>query len=99
MLKWHKPPIVGLLETRVASSQAEKIMAQTNLTNIIAEANGFAGAILFLWDHHIVQIEEISKHDRILNTDEASNKFPWVVAGDVNQALDVSDKMGRHPIN
>lgn len=113
MVKFYEPDMVALLETRISSSLAGRIMNNSKLSKIMAvEANGFAGEIWLMWDPQAVSIEGIAQYDQILNvlvtpphgrvlllSTVYASPIPWIIAGDVNQALDGSDKMGGRPIN
>lgn len=67
MLKLHRPAIVALLEPKVHSSKANKIIHKTYLTNVVAvEVVGFAGGIWLFWDGTCVEIDVIYINDQIL---------------------------------
>lgn len=70
MLRSHNPDVLALLETRVSSRHARRIVDNSHFTDFLAmEACGFAGGIWLLWDKHLVEVEveEISMHDQMLN--------------------------------
>lgn len=82
MLRNHKPDVLALLETRVSSHSAKRIVDNSHFTDVLAvEARGFADRIWLLWDRTSVTIEEISMHDQILNvlvTDTVRGR--WVLS-------------------
>lgn len=68
MIRSYKPEVLALLEARVSSNHAKKIVENSYFTNFLAaEACGFARGICFLWDKNSVEIEEISMHDQIID--------------------------------
>lgn len=68
MVKFYELDMVALLETRISSSLAGRIMNNSKLSKImVVEANGFAGEIWLMWEPQTVSIEGIAQYDQILN--------------------------------
>lgn len=82
MLQAHRPAVVALLETRVPSDRAKKLIQNSYLTNYTAvEAVGFAGGIWLLWDRNLVEVEALSHFDQVLNVgvQSGSGKY-WLLS-------------------
>lgn len=67
MIRFHKPSILALLETRVSSDVGRRWLKPLGFTNLLAmEAVGFVGGIWVLWDETRVVVEEIFSHNQIV---------------------------------
>lgn len=67
LVKNHRPEILILVETRVPSAHARRVLRNSRLNRIaVVEANGFAGGIWLLCDEHRVDLEVVSLNDQVI---------------------------------
>lgn len=68
MVQDYKPNILFLMETRVPSVQAHRLLRKTHYSHIAAvEARGFAGGLWCLWDTADIKIRVLSHTAQVLN--------------------------------
>lgn len=82
----HKPNILFLMETRVPSVQARRILRRSHFTQLAAvEVRGFAGGLWCFWDDQAIRIRVLSFTAQLLNialitNDSISNLISLVYA-------------------
>ncbi|KAL7246982.1 hypothetical protein ACSBR2_001986 [Camellia fascicularis] len=59
----HDPAILVLLETRVTSNKAQRIIRRTRFSDMaVVEATGFAGGIWLFWRNDLVEVDILPPH-------------------------------------
>lgn len=67
MIRYHKPAILALLETKVHSSHVLGFLAHLGFTELLAvEAMGYVGGISVLWNDSITSVEVVSMEDQCI---------------------------------
>lgn len=81
-LKLHKPTMVAILEPKVHSDKARRIIERSHLMDmVVVEAVGFARGIWLLWDKSYLTVELISTNDQVLNVGVKEGSHPfWILS-------------------
>ncbi|XP_028121413.1 uncharacterized protein LOC114318678 [Camellia sinensis] len=80
LVRSYDPVILVLLETRVASQKAKRIIRRTRLSDMAAvEATGFAGGIWLFWRADLVEVEVLPPNPQALSVIiRRQNEADWL---------------------
>lgn len=81
LIRDHSPTILFLMEPRVSSTKAKRIIRNTHYTHVaVVEARGFSGGLWCMWDAHSVKVRIISCTAQLMNVAILSNnRIEWLL--------------------